>query len=442
MLKKDEYLKTVRRPYPPLFCSLVCMGYSDAKQFEGILKDSFSITNMAHVDSVWYYGKAELEKGGKLALDSWKDEKRFTHIKQEFKRRADNLVAASQKSFEVFAEAYQEYMPALSLIFAIDKPTETALRNILSKKISPQAVDDIMTKLNVPMEDNFHKQEEYDLVTSSDLKEHVQKYRWLYARYGEENEYILEDAQKKLQSIDKEQFLLKRKEEKEELSKIIVQTKELLGEKAYLVDIFQYMIYYRTHRTDIMNKSAFLAIPMLKEKAKSLGVTYEQLLRCSAEEVLEDKVPAQEVLNNRIKDCSTLLENKKVRCLTGIESQKIIELFKEEVEAVSEFKGNIACKGNVKGTVKLIFGKNDHTKINDGDVLVTSMTTPEMVPVMKKAAAFVTDEGGVTCHAAIISREMNKPCIISAKIATKILKDGDTVEVDANLGIVKILEKK
>ena len=68
------------------------------------------------------------------------------------------------------------------------------------------------------------------------------------------------------------------------------------------------------------------------------------------------------------------------------------------------------------------------------------MTTPEMVPIMKKASAFVTDEGGVTCHAAIISREMRKPCIIGTKVATQLLKDGDMVEVDANSGFVKILK--
>jgi len=56
---------------------------------------------------------------------------------------------------------------------------------------------------------------------------------------------------------------------------------------------------------------------------------------------------------------------------------------------------------------------------------------------MKKAVAFVTDEGGITCHAAIISREMKKPCIIGTKIATRALKDGDLVEVDANKGVVR-----
>ena len=79
-------------------------------------------------------------------------------------------------------------------------------------------------------------------------------------------------------------------------------------------------------------------------------------------------------------------------------------------------------------------------KVEEGDILVTNQTTPEYMPLMKKASAFVTDQGGITCHAAIIAREMKKPCIIGTKIATKFLHDGDLVEVDANKGVVKILK--
>jgi len=70
------------------------------------------------------------------------------------------------------------------------------------------------------------------------------------------------------------------------------------------------------------------------------------------------------------------------------------------------------------------------------------MTRPEHIVAMKKAKAIVTNEGGITCHAAIVSRELGIPCIIGTKIATKVLKDGDLVEVDAGQGIVKILDRK
>ncbi len=81
-------------------------------------------------------------------------------------------------------------------------------------------------------------------------------------------------------------------------------------------------------------------------------------------------------------------------------------------------------------------------KMNKGDILVSIATNPDIVPAMKKAAAIITEQGGITSHAAIVSREFNTPCIIGTKIATKVLHDGDLVEVDADKGIVKIIKRK
>ena len=106
---------------------------------------------------------------------------------------------------------------------------------------------------------------------------------------------------------------------------------------------------------------------------------------------------------------------------------------------VSELKGNCARPGYAKGTVKIINNPADMEKMNVGDVLVSHMTDPEIVIAMKKAAAIVTDMGGITCHAAIVSRELGKPCVIGTKVATKVLNDGEMVEVDADKGVVRIL---
>lgn len=108
-------------------------------------------------------------------------------------------------------------------------------------------------------------------------------------------------------------------------------------------------------------------------------------------------------------------------------------------EGVKEIHGSVASKGFARGRVCLAKFSNEIDKMRDGDILVTAMTTPDFVAGMKKAAAIVTDEGGVTCHAAIVSRELHKPCVIGTKIATSVLKDGNTVEVDAERGIVRIL---
>jgi len=107
-----------------------------------------------------------------------------------------------------------------------------------------------------------------------------------------------------------------------------------------------------------------------------------------------------------------------------------------------EIKGAIAFNGIIRGIARIIIFPKDQDRLKKGEILVTSMTTPDYLPSMNKAAAFITDEGGITCHAAIVAREMKKPCIIGTKIATKIIKDGDLVEVDANNGVVKILNKK
>ncbi|MFH1111646.1 MAG: PEP-utilizing enzyme [Patescibacteria group bacterium] len=114
----------------------------------------------------------------------------------------------------------------------------------------------------------------------------------------------------------------------------------------------------------------------------------------------------------------------------------------KKVKKVIIFKGQVAYVGKVRGRVKLLFTKLDMTKVKNGDIIVSPMTTPYFEPILNKVRAIITDEGGITCHAAIISRELKKPCIIGTKIATKVLKDGDLVEVDANRGIVKIIKRK
>lgn len=109
-------------------------------------------------------------------------------------------------------------------------------------------------------------------------------------------------------------------------------------------------------------------------------------------------------------------------------------------ENVLEVKGTTAQPGKITGPVKIVHVKADISKVLPGDILVTAMTSPEYIPYMKIVAGIVTDEGGTTCHAAIVSRELKIPCIVGTKIATKILKNGMQVEVDATNGTVTIIK--
>ena len=107
---------------------------------------------------------------------------------------------------------------------------------------------------------------------------------------------------------------------------------------------------------------------------------------------------------------------------------------------VSEIKGSIANKGYAKGRVVIINSPEELHKAEQGDIVVSRNTNPSIMPALVKCAAIVTDEGGIACHAAIVAREMKKPCIIGTKIATRVLKDGDFVEVDADKGVVRIVK--
>lgn len=100
-------------------------------------------------------------------------------------------------------------------------------------------------------------------------------------------------------------------------------------------------------------------------------------------------------------------------------------------------KGKPACLGKAKGVARVILKTSDFYRFNSGDILVTKTTNPAWTPLIGVAKAVVTDVGSTICHAAIVSREYGVPCIVGAKNATKMIKDGEKIEVDANGGVVR-----
>jgi len=130
--------------------------------------------------------------------------------------------------------------------------------------------------------------------------------------------------------------------------------------------------------------------------------------------------------------------NKEILYAYG-EKVKVLQnkILKATVNFTDELKGTVANKGRASGKTRLIEPHVENQEFEQGEILITRMTTPDLMPLIKKALAIVTDEGGVTCHAAIVSREFDIPCIIGTKYATQVFEDGDMVEVDADNGLVK-----
>ena len=148
-------------------------------------------------------------------------------------------------------------------------------------------------------------------------------------------------------------------------------------------------------------------------------------------------------LEERKRGFAEIMVNTKMNLFWGEDLKKIKKDLNFSLDNKKEnlIKGIIANRGVASGKIKIVNTVEDLKKVNKEDILVAPMTFPSFILAMEKVSAFITDEGGILCHAAIVAREMKKPCIIGTKIATKVLKDGDLVEVDANKGVVKILKK-
>src|SRR3989338_567510 len=177
---------------------------------------------------------------------------------------------------------------------------------------------------------------------------------------------------------------------------------------------------------------------MAKQIATKTRYKKEHVLYVTREEIDQYwktvNLPAKKELASRYKSCAIIYRNGLVQLKVGRDSDK----FEKSIEKTGEeIKGQPAFPGLVKGKALVILDPKESKGFKKGDILVTGMTRPEFLPLMRKAAAFVTDAGGMLSHAAISARELKKPCIVGTKYATRVLKDGDSVEVDANKGTVR-----
>ncbi len=160
----------------------------------------------------------------------------------------------------------------------------------------------------------------------------------------------------------------------------------------------------------------------------------------TTQEILSDNLPSKEELIKR--DKGYFFGNNKL--LLGKNRTDIEKIFKIKFK-IKKFdsavlQGAIAQMGVARGFVRRVMGHKQISEFKKGEILVSSMTIPDFLPAMKKAAAIVTNEGGVLCHAAILARELQKSCITGTKFATHILRDGDFIEVDVNNGVVKFIK--
>lgn len=151
------------------------------------------------------------------------------------------------------------------------------------------------------------------------------------------------------------------------------------------------------------------------------------------------KPPDTEELKKRWEHSALIIDKASEKIFCGAAAGKVEDALLPS-QGGKTITGQMAFVGRVRGRVKIILDPIKSAHFKPGDILVADMTRVEYLPIMKKAGAIVTDAGGLLCHAAITARELKKPCVIGTKIATKVFKDGDLVEVDADKGVVKIIK--
>lgn len=206
--------------------------------------------------------------------------------------------------------------------------------------------------------------------------------------------------------------------------------------------VFEFLrknVWFQAYRKDNMFEWWSIADRIFSELARRKNLTVNHLRLLMPSEF--EKMPDTKELDERLKHVVFYLDGMP-KALSGKVARDYMKnqaISRPSAKVVDEFYGNCACSGIARGKVTIVNTRDDIHKMEKGNILVSCATSPELMPAISKAAAIVTDMGGITCHASIVSRELGIPCIIGTGIATKVLKDGDMIEVNASHGRIKRL---
>lgn len=281
----------------------------------------------------------------------------------------------------------------------------------------------------------------------SEIKKYVQKWVFTGVHILEGNPLSQRDVLSRLRDALKQnpgQELEAIKKTEQEAKKNFETTLAANPAAGGLAKISQEIIFLRDYRFISICKGGYYSQPLLKEIAKRLGCTYNDVLYLLPEELdkaLGKKKLDRGLVKDRQKGYGFFFSGGKYKVIGSQQVNALLEEEKKNFPHIREFRGQVAFPGHAQGIAKVVLNIKQLSKAGAGDILVAPQTMPTFVPLMKKVSAIVTDLGGITSHAAIVSRELRVPCIVGTGIASKVISDGDEIEVDAKNGIVRIIQK-
>ena len=435
-------------------------------------------TNKKKVDEYIQDSKKAIEKTDK-SYEKFLDASWKSGSVQDLLKIFKKLLLVLEKPYSLYYACQPQYFAKIEnyLIEKLEKKFDAnATNKIYSILTLPEKLDSLVieelewlkivrkVKEISPNEKRFSKQNLSENIIS-EINKHSDQYVYLGDVEAENpwnfdhyikllNKQLSIDVSKKIKDIESKKAKLKRK-------KLRILGKYDIDDEAQIIcDNIAKIGINRLALRFAWTKAMFMYIKVLREIAKR---NFHPLLNSNT--ILEFKINELEdiILNNKVIPKEEIKRRKQsflyysrdyindfgddVNFYSGEQAiKKKQELIPEEKVDVKEFDGSIACKGKIVGKVFLFTWLEENLtkkmdKMQKGDILVAGQTRPFLMLAIRKAGGIITDEGGITSHAAIVSRELNIPCIIGTKIATKVLKDGDLVEVDANKGVIKIIEK-
>lgn len=286
----------------------------------------------------------------------------------------------------------------------------------------------------------------------AELEEHARKFGWMNSLCWFTEPFSKEYYAKQVPELagQNPQKLLEEKklsrEKQCERAERLLQALEKQFPQAWLyVDMVRDLTDLKEENWDAVSIAGTRLRGAFKKKAAEFHLSYNQFGEMTPAETLRTLESGRlavevDVLNERLRGYASIIpRGEQATVFVGKEAAEIEKIIAKDAPALEHLAGMPVFGGLVRGKACLIPSPDDVHKMRDGAVLVCPMSDPDYMPAIKKASAIVADQGGLLCHAAIIAREMQIPCVVGTEYATKFLKDGDEVEVDAVKGIVRKL---
>lgn len=429
----ENYCYIGRYKTPCLYSGLVC-SWHNSEKLSSLGIGSLSSDTM-HLDGHLFINKNTWNQIIKKTKDEITKENSL-FFKRYFilcENQLDNIFCSSEKLLARPSVNYIKkflssvnsiqfpWVIALPMAEAFDTEIPDTKTRLIRQKKHAYKIKSRLSKIKNP--DNIKQIRIKDRKLAIDIVDHVIEYRWIGHMHFWGEEF---SSEKLLQQIN---YIKDNTQKMPQKDSIIYKRTSLIS-------------YYRNSFAEACAFASYCWIKSFDVVSELLDIENDLINWLSPEEFYSAlkgaEIPEKNVLIERRKGYGILNNEKGSSILVG---GKLKTLLKKHLPETKEegIKGTIAHHGKTSGKVKIIFEPSDIKKMQKGDVLVASETTPDFVLGLNLASAIVIDQGGITSHAAIISREYNIPCIVGTKIATKVLKDGDLVEVDADKGVVRRL---